>query len=418
MPRRLALAVVAVLAACPSPKDPDGGGPPAPLLRTLPRPLSAAEQAIVRGSNDFSVRLFREVNRTRSAETVVLSPFSVTAALGMAANGAAGGTFEAMRTTLGLGGLDTTTLRTGYRDLFALVRGLDPRVTTEVANSVWYSPTEVAPLPAFLQTSREFFGAEVRQADFRNPATVGAINGWVSTATKGMIPTIIDDTGDDVMALINAIYFKAPWRWAFPRANTAPAPFTARSGAVRQVPMMSTKMPLRLTQVAGATAGELLYGNGAYGLVVLLPDPAPGRGTPRDVNEVVAALTPAALDSMAVAFADTGAMELDVKLPRLDIAKPASLVPELRALGMGVAFVPGADFSRINGTGQLVISRVEHRARMRLDEEGTTAAAATYVGIAVTSEPPSLIVNRPFVMLLRERLSGTILFVAKVVDVP
>jgi serpin B len=418
MMRRLILAAVAVLAACQSPKDPSGGGPPVPLLRTLPRPLSSAEQAIVRGSNDFSLRLFREVNRTRGAETVVLSPFSVTAALGMAANGAAGGTFEAMRTTLGLGALDTAALRTGYRDLFALVRGLDPRVTTEVANSVWYSPGEVAPLPTFLQTSRDFFGAEVRQADFRNPATVGAINGWVSTATKGMIPSIIESTGDDVMALINAIYFKARWRWAFPPANTAPAPFTAQSGQVRQVPMMSTKMPLRLTRVAGATAAELLYGNGAYGLVVLLPDAAGGVGPAGDVNAMVAALTPAALDTLAAAFADTGAMELEVKLPRLDIAAPASLAPALTALGMGVAFSDRADFSRINGTGGLFISRVEHRARMRLDEEGTTAAAATYVGIAVTSLPPSLIVDRPFVLLLRERLSGTILFVAKVVDVP
>lgn len=416
--RRL-LVVVAAVAACQTPKAPDASaGPPPPLLRALPRPLSGAEQAIVAGTNAFTVRLFREVNRTRAAETVVLSPFSVTAALGMAANGAAGRTFDEMRTTLGLAALDTATIRSGYRDLFALVRGLDPRVTTDLANSVWYSPREVQPLPTFLETSRTFFGAEVRQADFRDPATVGAINGWVSTATRGMVPTIIESTGDDVMALVNAIFLKAPWRWAFRPSATEPAPFTARSGAVRQVPMMSTKMPLRLASAAGATAGELLYGNGAYGLVVLLPDLDPRTGVPRDVNDVVTALSPAALDTLQRALADTGVQELDVRLPRLDIAAPASLGSVLASLGMPTAFTDRADFSRINGAGRLFISRVEHRARLQIDEAGTTAAAATYVGIAVTSAPPSLIVDRPFVLLLRERLSGTVLFVAKVVDVP
>lgn len=418
--RRLASVVVAIATtACQAPKAPDASaGAPPPLQRVLPRTLSPAEQAIVRGSNDFSVRLFREVNRTRAAETVVLSPFSVTAALGMAANGAAGSTFDEMRATLGLGALDTASLRTGYRDLFALVRGLDPAATTEIANSVWYAPGEVRPLPAFLQTSRDFFGAEVRQADFRNPATVGAINDWVNDATRGMIPRIIESTGNDVMALINAIFFKARWRWAFKPAETAPAPFTARNGTVRQVPMMSAKMPLRMTPVAGATAGELLYGNGAYGLVVLLPDLDPRTGTPRDVNDVVAALSPAVLDTLQRALADTGSMELEVKLPRFEVAAPASLATPLAALGMPTAFTDRADFSRINGTGGLFISRVEHRARLAIDEAGTTAAAATVVGIGVTSVPPSLIVDRPFVLLLRERLSGTVLFVAKVVDVP
>lgn len=412
---RLVACLALIAVGCSSPDGPDGQ-PPVPLLRALPRSLSSAEQTIVQGTNDFTLRLFREVNRTRPSENLVLSPFSVSAALGMAANGASGTTFDAMRTTLGLGSLDTATIRAGYRDLFALVRGLDTRVTTEIANSVWYSPNEVRPLSSFLQTSRDFFGAEVRQANFRDPATVGLINGWVRNATRGMIPTVIDTTGDDVMAVINAIFFQAKWRWAFERSNTRAAPFRSYSGAVRQVPMMSGSVPVRLTGVAGATAGELLYGNGAYGLVVMLPN-LTRTGVPGDVNDVVNALTPAALDSLARAFADTG-RPADVMFPRLDLAVRASLQPQLKALGMDVAFSGLADFRRITGDSSLRLSRVEHRARMAIDEAGTTAAAATYVGIMPVSAPPSLVADRPFVLLLRERLTGTVLFVAKVVDLP
>lgn len=418
-PRPLAVAVLTVgLAACQSVGEPVPQVPP--LLRSLPRPLTTAEQSIVRGTNAFSVALLRQQVLARPTESVVLSPFSVSMALGMAANGAAGSTLDAMRGTLGLAGLDTAGLRAGYRTLSALVRGLDPGVTTEVANSVWYSPAGVAPLPSYLQSSKEDFGAEVRQADFRDPATVGAINGWVNSATRGMIPRLIESLGaQEVMALLNAVYLKAPWRYAFDASQTRPATFTSQAGAVRSVPTMEREMPAVLTTVAGATATELLYGNGAYGLVLLLPGGAVGAAA-KDVRGVVDALGPAALDSLAAAFADTGVAPTTIRLPKLDLTVPSGLTPALKALGMEVAFRDdgSADFSRINGRRDLFLTRVEHRARVTWDEVGTTAAAATFVGVGVTSARPSFTVDRPFVFLLRERLTGTILFAGTVLDIP
>lgn len=409
-----AAAAAALLVACRA--DAPTAAPP--LLRTLPRPLSAPEQAIVRGTNAFSVAILRQVVAARPGSSIVLSPFSVSMALGMAANGAAGTTFDAMRGTLGLAGLDSDGLRAGYRTLSALVRGLDPLVATTVANSVWYSPAGVAPLASYLQSSRDDFGAEVRQVDFGDPATVGSINGWVSTATRGMIPRLVESLQpDEVMALLNAVYLKAPWRHAFEPSATRPGTFTSQAGAARAVSMMERKLPATVASVAGATATELLYGNGAYGLVLLLPGTPSGPAG--SVRELLDKLTPAALDSLATAFADTGRSEVTVRLPKLDLTAAASLKAPLEALGMAPAFAPAlADFSRINGRRDLFLTRVEHRARLTWDEAGTTAAAATFVGVGVTSAGPTFAVDRPFVMLLRERLTGTILFAGAVVDLP
>ncbi len=405
------------LTACESPSGP--GDTPVPLLTTLPRPLTAGEQVVVRGTNAFSLSLLRQVNEANLDENVVLSPMSVSFSLAMAANGASGQTFDEMRSTLGFATLDTAQFRTAYRDLLTLVRGLDPQVTTSIANSVWYAPGAFTPLPSYLQSSRDYFDAEIRPLDFRLPTAADSINGWVSRATQGMIPTIIERTNDDVMALVNAIFFKARWRHGFDVADTKPRPFFLSNGTSRNVPTMSAKFPVRLARVSRATAGELLYGNGAYGLVVLMPDAESGApNAPGDVNALVRRLTPAALDSLAVALRDTGTQELDVTFPKLSLNFGTELGATLRALGISRAMSDFAEFDRIAPATRFAISRVEHKARLEIDEVGTTAAAVTYTGVTVTSLPPSLLVNRPFVLLLRERLTGTILFAAKIASVP
>lgn len=407
--------LAAVLTACESPAGP--GDAPVPLLTTLPRPLSSSEQVVVRGANAFALSLLRQVNEGHLADNVVLSPLSVSFSVAMAANGASGATFDAIRTTLGFATLDTAQFRTAYRDLLTLVRGLDPQVTTTIANSVWYSPGQITPTPQFLQSSRDYFNAEIRPLDFRLPTAADSINGWVSRATQGMIPTIIERTNDDVMALVNAIFFKARWRHGFDVGETSPRPFFDQSGASRQVPTMSAKIPVRLTRVARATAGELLYGNGAYGLVVLLPD-GDQPSWVGDVNALVRRLTPASLDTLSLALRDTGTQQLVVTFPKLDLNFGDELGGALGALGMSRAMSGFAEFDRIDPQSRMAISRVEHKTKLVIDEVGTTAAAVTYTGIVPVSAPPAMIVNRPFVLLLRERLTGTVLFAAKITKVP
>jgi serine protease inhibitor len=394
------------LSAC----NADPTGPP-PLLTELPRALSVAEATIIDANNAFAFRLLQEVATADS--NVFLSPLSVSLALGMTMNGAAGTTLDGMKQALNFGPLTMPEINSGYRSLLTLLRGLDAGTQLSIANSIWFD----AAFPArqsFLDATRDAFDAEVRAVALGNPATVGLINNWVRDATRGKIPTIIDAISpQDVMFLINAIFFKGDWRHRFRASDTESRPFYATDG-MQMVPMMKRTGSVALGGGAYHTMGELQYGNGAFAMTVLMPR--------ADVALDIHALT----DSLTVGrWAQwTGGLSeqsnIDVFLPRLRLEYERSLSDDLSALGMAEAFQDGvADFSGLfAGDARPFISDVRHKTFVDVNEEGTTAAAATAVTIGVTSAPPSLRVDRPFIVVLRERLSGTILFVGKMVRIP
>ncbi|HEU4629348.1 MAG TPA: serpin family protein [Gemmatimonadaceae bacterium] len=400
------LALLPLLAACED--SPTGPRQPAELT-ALPRPLSAAERQAVAVGNDFSVALFREVNARKAGENVFISPFSAAAALGMALNGANGATFDAMRTTLGFEALELQAIDEAYHGLTTLLLSLDPSVTLGIANAIFHDQHLVAE-PAFLAASRDYFDAEVQGLDFADaPASLATINHWASEKTQGRIPKVLDELDDDeMMFLLNALYFKGAWRSRFDPARTQPAPFRLDGGGEIEVPMMArSQTAMRLGYVDGAQVLELPYGNGAFAMTVVLPP----EGTP--VDAFVATLTPAAWDALLAGLHDT---EGDVWLPRFKLSYHDEWTDVLTAMGMGVAFDPNAaDFSRLSSTDRLYLTRVLQDAVVEVNEEGTEAAAVTTVGVGLTSAPPGFRADRPFVFAIRERLSGTILFVGKVV---
>src|SRR3954469_6179892 len=203
---RLASAAALFLAiACSGVTGPGESDTPTPALDALPRPLTAAESKVVSAANDFSFALFRRLSAAQKDSNVFTSPLSASMALGMAMNGAAGTTYEQMRSALAFGGASEPEINDGYRALITLLRGLDPAVDVRVANSVWYrAGFPVA--PSFVDITRSAFDARATALDFASPAAVTTINDWVSTATAGKIPSIIDRIGrDQVMFLINAI---------------------------------------------------------------------------------------------------------------------------------------------------------------------------------------------------------------------
>jgi serpin B len=260
-----------------------------------------------------------------------------------------------------------------------------------------------------VDANRTYFDAEVQALDFAvAPRALGVMNGWASEHTQGRIERVLDELRpDDVMFLMNALYFKGAWRARFDPALTAPAPFTRDDGGQATVPMMRRAgVTVRAGYADGAQAVELPYGNGAFAMTIVLPPP----GTA--VDAWVAALTPARWDALLGALHDE---TLDVYLPRFAIEYEDEWNDVLTALGMGVAFDPArADFTRIAASGGLYVSLVKQNTFVAVDEEGTEAAAVTVVGIRETSAPPSFRADRPFVFAVRERLSGTLLFVGKV----
>jgi serpin B len=400
------LALTGALAAC-------NGGPSEPIT-ALPRQLTVGEQKLIVTGNRFAFDFFREIVRQSDPDSnVFVSPLSADMALGMTYNGARGETQAAMAQTLGLDQLTTQEANESFRSLIDLLRGLDPKVDFRLANSIWYVLGFVA-RPEFLDVNRQYFDAEVRGLDFASPEAVTTINHWADDNTNGKIPKIIDSIDPNlVMFLINAIYFKGSWVHQFDKSRTRDEPFTLRTGAQENVPTMrhAEAVSLGLYQGPGYEVVDLPYGGGAFSMTIVLP--AEGR----DVDSVVAGLSPDEWSKMVDGLHDADAI---VMMPMFKLQWGDTLNDVLRELGMGVAFVPGqADLSGIAGNpGDLFISFVKQNTFVDVNEEGTEAAAVTTVGVGVVSAPVirEIRVDRPFVFLIRERFSGTILFVGKIMN--
>jgi serine protease inhibitor len=405
-PLRLVPPLLALAGCGAGSTGPGPGGDPPPILTELPRALSPAELRIVEGANAFTFDLARQATRALPPDSnAVLSPLSASMALGMALNGANGETWTAMRAALRLEGMEEADIDQGYRDLTALLRGLDARTEMLVASSMW-ADRRLALLPAFVDAGRSFFDAEVATLDFGSPEALAAINGWVNDATRDRIPKLLDHiSNEEVLFLVNAIYFKGTWRTAFDPDDTRDGPFHAAHGRVMTVPLMTLKDELRYAATDDWQAVDLLYGNGAFAMTVLLP--ASGR-TPA---ELLGELSPERWTELAGRFQER---LVTLALPRFQVEYGRKLDEDLRALGMGIAFGAEADFSRIADVApdRLYITRVEQKTFVEVNEAGTEAAAATAVGIGIISLPEvtAVRVDRPFVFAIRERLSGAVLF--------
>ncbi|HSG08957.1 MAG TPA: serpin family protein [Longimicrobiales bacterium] len=384
----------------------DAVGPdPAPITE-LPRALTVAEQAVIRHGNAFGIDLMREVVSRDGRPNVILSPLSASMALGMTLNGAAEGTFDAMRSTLGFAGMSQAEINEAYRGLMDLLTGLDPAVRFDIANSVWANK-DVPFHEAFLQAVRDAFDARVESRDFADPATLQAVNDWVSQNTEGLIPSILDYLEPSlVMLLINAIYFDGAWTSRFDPADTRLQDFRREDQSTVQVDMMSlSKVKVPVSLGPGYAAVELPYGGEAYSMVVVLPTDARQFLASLDADRwrgLIDGLTPTELDV--------------VSIPKFTLDFDAYLNEALKAMGMGVAFRPGADFTRLSPQGDaMCISFVRQKTFVEVNERGTRAAAVTAVGIGRTSFN-GLVANQPFVFAIRERLSGTLLFLGMVGD--
>ncbi len=400
--------VLALAAGCDtSPTDSSDARP----IERLPRQLSAAEAALVGAGNEFAFGLLRAVHEGEERDkNIFLSPLSASMALGMTLNGANGETFDAMLATLGFGGLDLRQINTSYRTLIDLLVDLDPAVGAGIANSIWHSRT-VDLQDEFLGNVRDAFDSRIEALDFGDSqGALKIINGWVDKATRGRIPTILDAISpDEILYLINAIHFKAPWTESFAKKDTRPGTFSLADGSHRSVPMMSKeKATFRWLNTENVTVADIPYGGGAFSMTILLPGPG------RSVDDLIRSLDAETWDRWMAGLGEPGKGTL--ALPRFTIEYEAELKPALTALGMGIAFGGAADFSRMIDGGGVSISRVLQKTFVEVNEEGTEAAAATVVGVRVVSLPPGVRVDRPFVFAIRERFSGTILFIGKVMD--
>lgn len=382
-------------------------------LTALPRDLTVAERAVLGASNAYSFALWQTINAAQPDTNVFVSPLSASFALGMTMNGAVGPTYDEMWSSLQFGDASLAAIDGGYKSLIALLTSLDPATTMQIANSIWYRSS----FPfnqTFLTSAATYFDAQVSAENFSDVAgTLSAINGWVNTKTHARIPKVLDDVhADDVMYLINAIYFKGIWRTPFDSTKTNTSIFHSTTGD-QPARLMHRDGEVKYAETNTYQAVDLPYGDSAFTMTVLLPKAG------STVESVAQSLTPAAWQQLTNSF---GSQSVALDLPKVTLSWKRSLMPDMKSLGMRLAFSPGfADFSGMSPAGRsLFISLLQQNTFVTIDEQGTEAAAVTVVGVTVTSMPVyrPMRVDRPFIFVIRERLSGTVLFMGKIVTLP
>jgi serpin B len=398
--------------------DPSGGA----SLNDKPAPPPSADAVakLARSSNAFGFDLYQRLRQKPG--NLVLSPASITTALTMTWGGARGETAAQMRRVLHLEGTaDEVTTTSGQ-----LARSLqDPSrpIVFRIANQLFGEKT-YALLPAYVEKTKEAFGAPVELVDFQKAPERARvrINQWVEDKTEERIKDLIPPGAvvpDTRLVLVNAIYFLGDWMYPFEPQATRPAPFHLSAAAKKDVPTMNQTLGFRIAQRDGVTALEMPYKGGALSMMLLVPDAVDGLAA------VESTLDAKKLEALA------GAMQMErvqLALPKFEVnpGESLSLGADLEALGMPLAFDrQRADFTGIanppDPDHRLVIAKVFHKGFVRVDEKGTEAAAASAVmairaGAAVMAPPRQLKVDRPFLFLIRDNASGLVLFLGRVSD--
>lgn len=358
-------------------------------------------QSLVHGNEKFGLALLQELQS--DTENLFFSPFSVSTALSMTYLGAKGETKEQMAQALGYQNVEDTALLETYQELLTYYNGVDPKVEFLVSNSIWFRQGE-AIKPNFLEQNQTHFFAKVEELDFAKPEAADIINGWIDDSTKGLIPQMIEPPipGDVIMYLINAIYFKGDWVHPFDQKATQPASFFAYGGEDVTVDMMYRTGPASYYQGEGYQALKMAYGQGKLSMTILLPE--------GDILEYISSLTEESFREARLS--PLPQEEVSIWLPRFSISYGIKKLNDpLIQLGMELPFSSYADLSGIReGT---YISRVLHKAVIDVNEEGSEAAGVTVVEVQETAmmEPTIFRCDKPFLFLISEEDSDTILFI-------
>jgi len=373
------------------------------------RSITESEALVIENSNNFSFDLFSRINAEHQNENIFISPFSITTALSMTLNGANGETLEAMKNTLGYGSMSNEEINQAYKSLVDFIFSLDKTVELNIANSNWYKD-EYHIRPEFESILSDYYDAEIMAADFDDPKLKDEINKWIENATNGKIKNMLDDVpADAVMYLINAIYFKAQWKYKFDKGETENRPFYLEDGSEVQAETMFTEgAKINYSQDNGIRLVDIPYGNGQFYFTILLPEDA------SQINELAENLTVKQFEDL---LSDTISYKTRIYLPKFKLQFKKELLPILDAMGLNDG---GSDLSNLFVENlDLFISKVLHQSFLEVNEEGSEAAAATVVQVELTSlpaEPATIHVDRPFLFFIRENHSHTILFSGKLMD--
>ena len=385
---------------------------------TSPDVLTDEQALLVEGNSAFAFELYKALREEEG--NLFYSPYSISLALAMTYAGARDETAQQMADTLQFL-LEQERLHPAFNWLDAELakrgegaEGKDGEgFRLNIVNAIW-GQKDYSFLSTFLDILAENYDAGLRILDFITETEKSrlTINDWVSDQTEGRIEDLIPQGAIDALTrlvLTNAIYFNAAWENPFDKKMTADGPFYLLDGGQVIVPLMKQTESFSYTEGEGYQAVELLYDGGELSMVILLPEagnfePFEEGFQSQQISDIISGLQPT---------------EVALTMPKFEFDSEFSLKDTFTEMGMPIAFSSSADFSGMTGNRELFISDVVHKAFVAVDEAGTEAAAATAVIMKLTAvpEPPvEVTLDRPFIFLIRDIETGTILFIGRLVD--
>ncbi|WP_281358060.1 serpin family protein [Saccharibacillus qingshengii] len=367
---------------------------------------------------DFYAMLEKHPGEDEVGPNRMVSPAGLSIALSMLKAGAEGKTEQQMDKALRLNGMSAEVLAEGQKVLRDLLRGSDPSVQMAIANSLW-SREGFALNPEYVSQMENNYAAQIQALDFSSPKSVDIMNQWASDNTAGKIPKVLEPplSGDLVLLLMNAMYFKGDWTEPFEKSQTEDLPFRTAGGKSVDVPTMRQSGKYAYLDGEGFQAVRLPYGESEnFGMVLALPD------EDRSLSEFKRQELP----KFEQWSQDLSQNEGSIELPRFKLKDKLRLNNVLSELGMPAAFDPNqAEFGGLAasgaGPGELYVSFVTQDSFVEVNEEGTEAAAVTVIGAETTSAPPpsvpfDLKLNRPFFFAITDKTTGLIVFMGEVGD--
>lgn len=376
------------------------------VLLTLATSAQDSEKLAV-ANNGFAFDLLKQIAKEQPGQNIFISPFSVSTALQMVCDGAAGETKTEMQRVLKTDALPTEKLNAAYKELNESLKS-QTNVILDLADSIWYQKGFQLK-PDFIADNQNFFQAELAAVDFAKPESADVINNWAEKITSGKIKGVVSFPFQPLTKVIlaNAIYFKGKWAEPFDISQTKPREFYLSNGSIEQAPMMSERKKFSYQESADFQAVELPYAGNRLEMYLFLP------ATNSSPQKLLAKFDGKDWqDNVLDKFSDR---EGFLAFPKFKLDYDIILNNSLLALGMHQAFSDNANFSAM-ANEPLFISQVKQKSFVAIDEAGTEAAAVTTVtmeGMAVEMNRPKpfeMIVNRPFFFVIADSKTQTILF--------
>lgn len=389
----------------------------APVEASL-RSLAYYETELAQSSSKFAIDLFHQLNKAGEPNQFY-SPYSIHQALSMTMNGNRGEVLDEFRNLLRNEGLSMEEANKGAKELTEFLLQVDAKVNLKMANSIWYKQEYHVKVP-FVETARQYYGAEIAPLDMLDPQSVHVINNWIEQRTNNLIRDMLDQIpGNAVMYLVNAIYYKADWKYRFAASKTHKKPFYPQKGQSVQVDMMDLDQEAAFRSYWDEDFHyfEIPYSTGQYSMGVLYQQDG-------DLAQAAEKLT---FENLERWKANSREANFILKMPKFKLRqKMDNMSGDLQAMGLVQPFkFHPENFTELfsNPTDELKISRVIHDALIEVDEKGSEAAAATVVEIvervsmpARPMEPQVIILDKPFIFFIQEAHSGAILFMGKLGD--